>query len=242
MQTHSTRRSIYSKWFWLMIVFILALGTAALYSDRLMGIGTKSTTTSPDDSRELFQEITFGRSITNVDVEYLESSLQWLRHSLPEWYEYIADTKPLILSVDLAQSERGRMATAQCCTADGFGMITFAEHFRDLTASDEPEDRTSQARQIEFLSTLIHEVAHIRDRREGRIPNQIDAMACVASERSAYAKELNFKRAVAHTSLNSKIYRIDASRQVQIAVGEFNREPWRLPCVMFNFNAGFPQY
>ncbi len=230
----TTSRPIRLGGVWLkMIVLTLGLGTLIAASQTEVN-GFRSMALPGDNQPNLLAGFTFTGSITNDDATYLRTNMEWLREYFPEWYAYIDEAEPLLLSVDVAEGEQGRMARTKCCDERGYGMITFGDHFRDLTESDDPEDQTTEARQIAFLSTLIHETTHIRDQRAGGGPKTIDFTSCVMSEQPAYAKESEFKRQVSSASLRgaialSQAYQSAAERQIQAENGL-----WKLACLVTN--------
>lgn len=193
---------------------------------------------SPQAPLNLPAEITLAESLTNADRAYLQDGLHLLRLYLPEWYAYVIDAKPFTLSIDPFAGERGLAADAKCCDAQGNGSITFGDHFGKLTTSNDADGQTREARQIEFLSTLVHEATHIRDQRSGLVPPGIDFLACITSERSAYGKELEFKRAMASIQISADIdlakrYRRSIEKTIQVDAGAFNNGRLVLYCLPY---------
>ncbi|MGE5265199.1 MAG: hypothetical protein ACM3S0_17600 [Acidobacteriota bacterium] len=99
--------------------------------------------------------------------------------------------------IDTFQSDQGRQATAVCCDANGSGTITFGHHLGHSVDADTPE-----AQQVMFVGTLIHEVTHVRDQREGRLAAKTDRKSCVAVEKPGLEKQLEVKRALAVAGLS----------------------------------------
>lgn len=178
------RKSLWRRAFGLVVLIALLVALAGVVE-------------ATRDHSNLLEQIDLAKTVTDSDALWLRNDLIWLHDYMPEWYAYIEQAKPFTLSVDQAMGEYGIAANAQCCDALGQGTITFGDHFGDMTVSSDAVDQTFEARRIEFLSTLIHEATHLRDRRSGSLSDSIDFTMCVQGERSAYGKESEFKRAVA---------------------------------------------
>ena len=170
----------------------------------------------------------------------MQNSLGFLHNDLPEWYAYIADAKPFVVSIGQTDNEGWVATNSDCCDDSGYGNITFDNPLSSLTASDDPNDQTTQARHVAFLGFLVHEVTHLHDYRAGRIPAKIDAATCIASEGAAYTKEFEFKRALASASLPSgktgDEYRSAAKRQLDAEESQVNRQFWKLYCILAHPN------
>lgn len=214
----------------LLVVFV-AGGTAAF----------ATVTPAPNDPA-LLNGITTADSFTEADAAYLQNSVQLLHDRLPEWYTYVTEAKPFMLSVDQAAGEHGVAAEAKCCDELGNGRIAFGDHLGKPTSSDEADDQTPESKQIEFLSTLIHEVTHVRDRRAGRIPETIYPTSCIASEKSAYGKELEFKRAaksarITDDLVSEEIYRRILDKHINIEASASYGTLWKLHCLAYGWRA-----
>ena len=206
----------------LIVIVLVALVSACDTNDVV-------TAHSPD----LLEGIGFTGAVTDADVAYLQDGLQFLHDYVSEWYGYIADAKPLMLSVDLAEGARGLAAKSKCCDERGYGLITFGDHFGDW-ANDDAE-QTGSTRRIAFLSMLIHEVTHIGDWRAGRIPAKIDYVSCTQSERAAFTREVEFKRALvsempACPALN-KLDRVALEMQISAESGALAGNAVNLYCL-----------
>ena len=218
-------------------VIIVLLGVIALAYSGTLAFSVVST---PIPEPELLAGITLANSFDEADAAYLQTSLRWLRDYLPEWYAYMNEAKPFIVSIGQTDNVGWSAANSTCCDEQGNGQITFDDHLDSLTASDSAEDQSPPARQVLFLSMLIHEATHLRDHRAGRIPAKIDAAACIAAEGAAYVKEFEFKRVLASASFaNGKIgtdYRSAAKRQLDAEESQFNRQFWKLYCIIAHPN------
>jgi hypothetical protein len=192
MYIHTWNRIKFGTWLSIVLIAISTAIVANAYRTEPLALSSAATVAQVN-APDLLEGIDLTGSFTNEDVAYLQEGLQFLRDYVPQWYVYIAEAEPLLLSVDLSEGERGLAATSKCCDERGYGLITFGAHFRD--SSNDSEGQTVRTRQIAFLSTLIHEVTHIRDGRAGHIPTKIDFVTCVKSERSAFTQEVEFKRA-----------------------------------------------
>ncbi|MBI3915160.1 MAG: hypothetical protein HY327_13365 [Chloroflexi bacterium] len=146
--------------------------------------------------------ITFAGAYGDDDVAYLSESLQMLNDKMPAWAEYIAQAKPLILSIDLTEGAHGRAAIAKCCLGER-GVITFGHHFGTLADSSDPQSESPEARRITFLATLAHEVTHIRDQRAGKFLTKTDYKSCVAAEKSGLEKQLEFQQDALNAELSN---------------------------------------
>ena len=193
MYIHTWHRIKFGMWLSIALITISMAILANAYRTDTIALSSAAAVAQVNDP-DLLEGIGFTGSFTNEDVADLQAGLQFLHDYVPKYYGYIAEAKPLLLSVDLSEGERGLAATSKCCDERGFGLITFGDHFGD--SSTDSEGQTVQTRQIAFLSTLIHEVTHIRDGRAGRIPAKINFAACVTSERAAFTQEVEFKRAL----------------------------------------------
>ena len=195
---------------------------------------------APPTQPDLFAGITFAGSTNDADRAYLQTSLGFLRDTLPDWYAYIVQAEPFVLSVGQTENADWVAADSMCCDDRGNGMITFEDHFDRVIASSDPSDQTNQAKQVAFLSTLIHEVTHVYDYRAGRIPSKIDAATCIASEGSAYAKEFEFKRAIASANFADaragELYRRAVEKQLAADEEAFNGNFWKLYCILAHPN------
>lgn len=187
----------------------------------------------PTNAPDLLEGIGLTGSITDADVAYLHNGLQFLHDYVPQWYAYVAEAKPLMLAVDLSESERGLAAKSNCCDERGYALITFGDHFGDWSA-DAP-DQSDQTRQITFLSMLIHESTHVRDRRAERIPAKIDYPACVASERAAFTREVEFKRALVSATPSipvlNELHRATLMRQISAEASALEGNAVNLYCL-----------
>lgn len=217
-------------------LLVLLAALALLYS----GVLGFSIVSVPMDKTDLLVGITFAGSTTDADMVYLQNSLYILRDNLPEWYAYVADSKPFVVSVGQTDDEGWVVAKTTCCDDQGNGRITFDDHLGTLAASSDPEDQTTQARQVAFLSALVHEVTHLRDYRAGRIPAKMDATVCIASEGAAYAKEFEFKRAVVSAKMDGdrsgELYRRAAEKQLAEDEHVFSGNFWKLYCILAHPN------
>jgi hypothetical protein len=218
---------------WLRFAFMaVALGALAVVP------GSSHTTSSASlmTGCDLPDGITFAGQVTDQDITYLRDGLRVLCAHLLEWHTYVAESSPIILAVDLQVGARGVVAKSQCCDAENIGAITFGDHFGDWSISDDPEDETFQARQITFLSTLIHEMTHIRDQRAGRI-RTVDVAACIEGERSAMTREAEFMDALSGAPseddlVSNAFYRRAIERQDSIAASEVSRASWYFYCAL----------
>jgi hypothetical protein len=190
------------------------------------------------NAADLLNDITFGGESSAADVAYLQNSLRFLRNYLPEWYAYVADAQPLVVSIDEGLDQRGIIAHSKCCGALGEGTITFGVHFERWPARDAAKIQGMQAFQIQVLSTLIHEVTHIRDQRVGSIGRTIDSRTCIVAERSAYAKEGKFARALTGVRFPDAVgrenYRLVAEKQLEMAVANDEAAWWKIACLLMD--------
>lgn len=189
---------------------LLALATA----------GCAPAFASPANAPDLLEGITFAGQFSDDDLAYLTESLQMLRDGQPAWWNYIAEAKPLTLSIDLNEGAHGRAAIAKCCLSDGRGMITFGFHLGQMMDSTDSDSQTPEARRIAFLATLVHEVTHIRDQRAGKFLTKTDYKSCVAAEKSGLEKQLEFQQDFALVSLgdtpaSAQIYQIRLAQQIR---------------------------
>ena len=218
-------------------VIVLLLGAIALvYSGAL----AFSVVSAPIHEPDLLAGITLADSFDETDAAYLQTSLRWLRDYLPEWYAYMNEAKPFIVSIGQTDNVGWSAANSTCCDEQGNGQITFDDHLDSLAASDGAKDQSPPARQVLFLSMLIHEATHLRDHRAGRIPAKIDAAACIATEGAAYVKEFEFKRAMASAKMDdnhsSELYRRAAERQLIGDEQQFSNNFWKLYCILAHPN------
>ncbi|MBI5302768.1 MAG: hypothetical protein HY868_11565 [Chloroflexi bacterium] len=194
----------------------------------------------PPARPDLLSGITFANSASNADTRYLRDSLQFLHDHLPEWYVYVDDAKPFIISIGQTDEKGWEVANSKCCDEHGQGIITFDDHFEQSATSSDPIVQTTQARQVAFLSTLVHEVTHLRDYRAGRIPTKIDMAMCLSSEAVAYAKEFELKSAVALTIFQNDAvgekYRLAANQQLAADTNESYTRFWKLYCILAHQN------
>ncbi len=184
----------------------------------------------------LLDGITLAKTLSDEDRLYLQANLQFLHDRLPGWWEYIAEAKPLALTLDEKLAGQGRAAIARCCEAGLYGVITFGHHFGQLTMSDDPAEQSLEAKQITFLGVLVHEVTHIRDQRAGRFLMKTDRKTCIAAESSGLTKQLEFKRDLASVGLGDnpaarEIYQHALERQIKVEAADLHdRKFWDFYC------------
>lgn len=188
------------------------------------------------DHPNVLEQIALEGTLANSDAVLLQNDLIWLRDNLPQWYQYVVDAKPFTLSIDPEWGTRGIAANTKCCDRHGNGTIIFSERFGEIAVSSEAEDQTFEAKRIEFLSTLIHEVTHVRDKRSGDVSESMGFASCVKGEQSAYGKELEFKHAVASLApgdpaRSTQRYRQVVARHLADEDSAFNRKLWVMICL-----------
>ncbi|MBI5302784.1 MAG: hypothetical protein HY868_11650 [Chloroflexi bacterium] len=195
---------------------------------------------APIETTDLLTGITFDDSISDADLVFLQANLRWLRDHLPEWYAYVKDAKPFSVSVGQTDNDGWLAAKSDCCDEQGNGTITFDDHFASFTVSNTAREQTRAARQVMLLSLLIHEVTHLRDYHAGRISSKMNAATCLATERSAYAKEFQFKRELMLARFadagSSEPYRRAAEKQLADDAEPFNTNFWKLYCILAHPN------
>lgn len=136
------------------------------------------------------QEIPLYGEFTQGDATYLGDSLTLLCTRLPKWDEYVRGAKPFRVFLNPSIKERNALATASCCDFNVYGRIDFVDHFVRLPSG--PLD-TPEATRLNLMATLVHETTHVLDARARRI-HGFGLEGCIAAERSAYTKELEFLR------------------------------------------------
>jgi hypothetical protein len=171
-------------------VFLAAAQLVIVSADVLAAQALDTATTLPDG-------IYLGDTMTQDDAAYLAASLEYLHTQLPQWWEYVMEARPFTLSFDPAMAANGRAAIASCCDEQGNGRVAFGYHPGQLTLTDDPASETVEARRATFLGTLVHELTHVRDQREGRFTAKTDRKSCVAAESSGLTKQLEVKRDLA---------------------------------------------
>jgi len=191
-----------------------------------------------DTAPALPEGIGFIGQLSQDDVTYFQNGLQLLHERLPEWYEYVMESRPFTLTFDPAMDGLGRAAVSACCDAQGYGLVTVGQHFGQLTIPDDPDSETVKARQVTFLGLIVHELTHVRDQRAGRFTTKTDRKSCVAAESSGLTKQLDVKRDLAaqlasdptsDQSLTRWLY-----RQVETEASDLHsRELWDLYCGAF---------
>lgn len=194
-------------------------------------------TVAPIEQPNVLANIKIASAFTDADTLYLQTSLQWLRDYLPDWYAYIEEAKPFIFAMDENLLTRGIISHAKCCYSHGAGAITFGEHLGQWKISDAGVVEGIQPQQIQFLSVLIHEVTHIRDLRDGRIERATDARTCIAAEQSANAQELEFVRALTTVQIKGDAttranYRLAVDKHLEITEENVNGVVWKIFCML----------
>lgn len=217
----------------LSVSIIIVLSTLGLLIAEAPAFATISP--AANDSA-LLSGIRFAGTASDADVSYLQNSLRFLHVYLPEWYSYVSEAKPFVLSIGQTNDEGWVAANSTCCDVQGNGMMTFDDHLGFFMASNDPDDQTAEARRVAFLSVLIHEVTHLRDYRAGRMQAKMDATACIATEGAAYTKEFEFKQALVsvrfENSRTRENYRAAAKRQFEAEEKQFNSKFWKLYCII----------
>jgi len=171
-------------------VFLMATQLVIVSADVLAAQALDTATALPDG---IYQSDT----MTQEDAAYLAANLEYLRAQLPQWWQYVMDTRPFTLSFDDTLAEDGRAAITECCDAQGNGLVKFGYHLGELTNSDDTGSETVEARQATFLGLLIHELTHVRDLRAERFPAKTNRKSCIAAERSGLSKQLEVKQDLA---------------------------------------------
>ncbi len=214
---------------------------ASSYVDSIPPVPTTAPapTTAPVQSLDVLDGISFTGTYTDADVAYLRESLQLLQAKMPVWAQYVQESKPLVLIVDLPQGELGRAAIAKCCDSDKRGTITFGHHFGQLVYSTDPDSTSPEARRITFLATLVHEATHVRDQREGRFVAKTDRKSCIAAEKSGLTKQLEFQQDALTVELgngaaSTAVYQARLTQNVRVETSDLHsRAFWDQYCGAF---------
>lgn len=229
----------FRTWLGFLVIVISTISAANAHHPNPFA-SSNTATAAHISAYDLLNGIRFAGSFTDEDVAYLQNSLQFLYDNAPEWYLYIAQAKPFVLSIGQTDNQDWVAASATCCDDQGSGRITFDDHLGLLTTSPSSEDQTVPSRQVMFLSALIHEVTHLRDHRGGLVPMRIDAVACMLAEESAYAKELELTRFLTSATFAGNTsgadYRAAAQRQFDAQESLFNRQFWKFYCILAHPN------
>jgi hypothetical protein len=115
-------------------------------------------------------------------------------------------------------------------------VITFGQHFGQLTVSTDPASQTAEARRIAFLGLLAHEVTHLRDQRAGRFTVRKDYSTCVAAERGGLSQQLAIERDLASVNWSAEggsgeIYRTRLAQVIAVESKALSsRETWNAYC------------
>ncbi|MBI5651867.1 MAG: hypothetical protein HZC40_15735 [Chloroflexi bacterium] len=210
---------------------VLLLGALALFGSVAFAIGA-----TPIQKPDVLADVTFTSTFSNADTRYLQTSLEWLREYLPEWYAYVADAKPFIFARDEELQTRGIISYAKCCYTRDTGAITFGEPLGQWKIDEMPNVPGMQTQQVQFLSVLIHEVTHIRERRKGRI-EAANWQTCIAAEKSANVKELEFARALTRVQIAGDAtaranYRQVVDRHLEITQENLDGVSWKIACIL----------
>lgn len=218
-----------------MSIFLTLIGLGAVVI-RLTPTGAMAVARKSAQSH-LMEGIILGDSLSSTDRLYLQHGMQFLYEYLPEWFEYLAQAKPLIFSLEPSRRDTDIVAGSQCCDENGNGFILFDDHFGRRALSDDPADQTPEARQIEFLSTLVHEATHIRQRREGSVPRLLDPENCITAEQAAYSIEVEFAYALLAIkmdgdSISAANFRRSAPRHLNAALEKLHGTSWKFYCVV----------
>jgi hypothetical protein len=182
--------------------------------------------------------ITLTGQMTQDDAAYLLDSLQYLRDQLPQWWQDAMDARPFTLTLDATMTDKGRVAIAECCDAQGYGLVKFGYHFGKFTVSNDPDSQTVEARRVTFLGILIHELTHVRDQREGRFTAKTDRKSCIAAESSGLTQQLQVKRDLATRLADDpsadSVFQSWLDQQVRTETSDLrSRELWDLYCGAF---------
>jgi hypothetical protein len=209
----------------------------AIFTAKVGAFG--NTVVAPNARPNVLEHITFASTFTDADARYLQTSLEWLREYLPEWYTYVADAKPLLFAQDETQRARGIISYAKCCYTRGTGAITFSAPLGQWNLDEMPAVPGVQAQQVQFLSVLIHEVTHIRDVRAGRFEHARDARTCIAAEQSANDSELAFARALTRVQITGDAnaranYRLIADKHLEITQDNAEGVAWKIVCFLMH--------
>lgn len=138
--------------------------------------------------------INFYGGFSESDIANFREDFTWLKTNAPEWWNYLASAQPFRLYYDPKQFADSKImekfdATGWCCDMLGRGEIRFADHTRSPKGGDSFESRL-----MAELSLTIHEATHVKDLRAGKFPVSVrrTVEGCVATERAAVGKELEF--------------------------------------------------
>lgn len=195
-------------------------------------------TVAPSGQPDVLANIKPAGAFTDADTRYLQISLHWLQDYLPDWYAYVTEAKPFVVSVDEELKQRGMISRATCCTARGTGSITFGGHLGQWHISGVASVEGMQTQQLQFLSVLVHEVTHLRDQRSGRIGEAVDSKSCIAAERSANTKELEFALALTTVQFTGDAsarenYRLSVAKHLEITEENVEGVSWKIACILF---------
>ncbi len=216
-----------------MIAFVILIAIFAATAGAF-GLATNAPVEQPD----VLANIKTASAFTDADARYLQTSLLWLRDYLPDWYAYVAEAKPFVVSVDEELAQRGMISRATCCTTRGTGAIAFGGHLGQWRISEAARVEGMQTQQPQFLSVLVHEVTHLRDQRSGRIGEAVDSKTCIAAERSANTKELEFARALTTVRITGDAsaqenYRLVVTKHLEMTEDYVDGVSWKIACLLF---------
>jgi hypothetical protein len=213
-------------------IIALLLGALALFGTVAFAINA-----TPIGKPDVLADVTFASTFSDADTRYLQTSLEWLRDYLREWYAYVADAKPLNFGFDETQRARGIISYAKCCYTRGTGAITFGAPLGQWNLYAMPTIPGIQAQQVQFLSVLVHEVTHIRDARDGRIGQLTNSSVCIAAEKSANEKELEFARALTRVQISGDAtaranYHALVDKHLDITQKNVDSVLWTIVCML----------
>ena len=215
----------------LLAVFLAAAQLVIVSADVLAAPAKDTAKAWPDG-------IYLSDTMTQDDAAYLAASLEYLHTQLPQWWGYVMDARPFTLSFDPAMAAYGRAAIASCCDEQGNGRVALGYHPGQLTVAEDPDSETVEARRATFLGTLVHELTHVQDQREGHHLHKVDRKSCVAAESSGLTLQLAVKRDLAASLAQDPVadpaFKTWLDGQVKIESSDLrSRTTWDLYCGAF---------
>jgi hypothetical protein len=157
------------------------------------------------------------------DVGKFQSALGWMKTVTPQWYQYILDARPTDITWNPELANLGVGGITKCCRTVGAvsdsALIELSDH--------PPADVTDN---LYFLSTLVHETTHVRDRRAKKFQGS-DVATCRAVERSAVEQERAFASDLLNRPIDAKT-RANAQRLLQFTEAELAKGTfdWNAAC------------
>jgi hypothetical protein len=157
------------------------------------------------------------------DAERFQNIFDWMKTATPNWRQFVLDQRPYDITLNPRLADRKWYGSASCCWTEGLVTKLGRIQIRERPPKDVADN-------LYFVSALVHEATHIRDRRAKTFdPIKLSITRCRAVERSAVESEVAFLLDVITSNADQRIKsaadRILKQNDAILAAGTFDWNP-----------------